>query len=79
MRNSQSLENSATNVVNLNAMRYQFNAANYEDSTHPKSSELENSDEPNIDVESTASSQTDNTSVPREPKPNSLSSLDFFA
>ena len=62
----------------MNAMRFQFNSANYEDSTHTKSTELENSDEPNIDVESTPSSQTDNSSGPRD-KSNNLSSLDFFA
>jgi len=74
---SQPLENSSTNMVNMNSMRF-LNSSNYEESLQRKSTDIDNNEEANIDVESSSGSQTDTQSINRD-KGNNLSSLDFFA
>jgi hypothetical protein len=73
---SQPLENASTNMVNMNSMRF-LNSSNYDESLQRKSTDVDNNEEANVDVESSGS-QTDTQSINRE-KGNNLSSLDFFA
>ncbi len=74
---SQPLENPSTNMVNMNSMRF-LNSSNYDESLQRKSTDIDNNEEANIDVESSSGSQTDSQSINRD-KGNNLSSLDFFA
>ncbi len=63
-------------MVNMNSMRF-LNSSNYDESLQRKSTDVDNNEEANVDVESSGS-QTDTQSINRE-KGNNLSSLDFFA
>jgi hypothetical protein len=60
----------------MNSMRF-LNSSNYDESLQRKSTDVDNNEEANVDVESSGS-QTDTQSINRE-KGNNLSSLDFFA
>jgi hypothetical protein len=64
-------------MVNMNSMRF-LNSSNYDESLQRKSTDIDNNEEANIDVESSSGSQTDSQSINRD-KGNNLSSLDFFA
>lgn len=60
-------------------MRF-LNGPNYEDSSQRKSTELENTEDANIDVESSCGSQTETQTINKEKGGNNSSNLplDFF-